>query len=102
MTPYLKAISTAALASIISAAPAVAPLGSAHAWVAEVSCRVRNGYLNNSHVPANCIPRHPGNIGYWYLGYSVNCYWFPNRPDCNWQYGWHWYPGYRVFGAWAH
>jgi hypothetical protein len=30
--------------------------------------------------------------GYWYQGYSVACYWYPNRADCDWRYGWHWRP----------
>ncbi len=32
--------------------------------------------------------------GYWYEGYSIACYWYPNRSDCDWRYGWHWYPGF--------
>ncbi len=36
-------------------------------------------------------------MGYWYQGYSVACYWYPNRPECDWRYGWHWYPGYPTF-----
>jgi hypothetical protein len=30
----------------------------------------------------------------------VSCYWYPDRPDCDWRYGWHWYPGHSPYSAW--
>jgi hypothetical protein len=107
MRGRLNAILATGLSAMVQAPASVGAMP-ASAWefagaeqrlsVVEVSCK--QGTPDGHAFSCAGRHRHAQQHGYWYLGYSVNCYWYPDRPDCDWRYGWHWYPGYSPYSAW--
>ncbi len=83
------------LASNALAAPQLA--AAADDYVPRPFRAARGHFLDYGNEQACARARDCEAVGYWYQGYSVACYWYPNRPDCDWRYGWHWYPGYPTF-----